>query len=131
MSDILTFLRARLDEDEAAAKWASKGPWKLRAGGYVVGGPNDRDGGPAVSVATGAQQWNGNHIIRHDPARVLREVAAKRELIAECENDHAGNSPDHYDGYWAAAFAFAAVYSDHSDYDSDWRLLTSIAPESP
>lgn len=62
------------------------------------------------------------HIVRHDPARVLREVAAKRRLLAEAsayspELEHGDN------GEWAfdlAVRALASVWSDHPDYRPEW-----------
>ena len=72
------------------------------------------------------------HIARHDPARVLREVAAKRAIIAEhlgtkgyvytddgtpaCET--CGDSTE----LWPCRtiLALAAIYSDHPDHQTDW-----------
>lgn len=75
MDDLVAFLRARLDEDEAAARAASAGPWVQQVG-YISGGPDGR-----VHVAQQAQAWNADHIARHDPARVLAEIDAKRRIV--------------------------------------------------
>ncbi len=56
--DIIAFIKARLDEDEAAAK-----AW------LPFGNPD-----------AAARE----HIARQDPGRVLREVEAKREIIRVC-----------------------------------------------
>lgn len=78
---LVEFLRARLDEDEADAKRAVPGPWAM------VGEPRDTTvfSMPAgISVAHG---WLRDlaHIARHDPARVLAEVAAKRRILDELD----------------------------------------------
>src|SRR5699024_3770632 len=92
VTEIVEFLRARLDEDEAVARKAIEGyrsgEWEMRyppyagSGVYVVG---EEDGyvtcdqeGLSDSVGT---DGIGRHIARHDPARVLREVGAKRAVL--------------------------------------------------
>lgn len=63
MNDLIAFLNARLDEDEAAARAAAEHPWTR------------------FGAQTAAQV---DHIARHDPARVLREVEARRAIIRRC-----------------------------------------------
>lgn len=79
MDDLVTFLRARLDEDEAAAKAA--GGWIGTAGfeqkGWII---VDRP------EAQSAERAESRHMERHNPVRVLREVEAKRRILTE----HAG-----------------------------------------
>lgn len=138
MSDIVEFLRARLDEDEAVARaaiipahdgpnaykphpelaeWlydgdeveyvqtpemlAHKYPDRL----YVTA---DSEGlVPAVNGDVGP------HIARHDPARVLREVEAKRVALDWYLNDDDTVMS-------ATVHAIAAIYADHPDYDAAW-----------
>jgi hypothetical protein len=103
MSDLVEFLTARLDEDEAAAR-----AW------LPIGNPD-----------AAARE----HIARHDPARVLREVEAKRAILAMWQEPET----DRYlpTGEVVAQVAAAdaidsvvrelnAVYSDHPDYDEAW-----------
>lgn len=93
--DALTvFLAARLDEDEAAARAATPGAWKIRPrleGVCIDAGEYDQVIAPGV-VSCGSYCYGGTssvdisdadaaHIARHDPARVLAEIAAKRTLI--------------------------------------------------
>ena len=110
--DLTTFLAARLDEDEAAAiAWVT-----------------------VFSNPTAAQR---EHIARNDPARVLREVAAKRAILAahkhrfEGHGDAFGCDTCHWDRdygmplgvEWCTTLrALAAVHSDHPDYDPSWDL---------
>lgn len=92
MPDIVEFLAARLDEDEQIAKDAGFSQqakararaWSAEPDGFGEGpflfGVNVKDSlGIRVFVATG--QERADHVARHDPARVLADVAAKRRII--------------------------------------------------
>ncbi|MFB9681249.1 DUF6221 family protein [Streptosporangium vulgare] len=61
-------LRARLDEDERKAKKAAQKFFDDAVDGAFVGGPSPED---------------VEHLVHHDPARVLREVEAKRRILDE------------------------------------------------
>jgi hypothetical protein len=84
MPDIVAFLRERLADDEAYARNAfrphgDEGPkngpdWREIWSGTVECGPGGEH------IATFDSQLS-RHIARHDPARVLREVTAKRALV--------------------------------------------------
>jgi hypothetical protein len=50
----------------------------------------------------------------HDPARVLREVEAKRKILAQQPEHDRGRRND-------VLRALAAVYEDHEDYDPAWK----------
>lgn len=92
MDDLIAFLNARLDEDEAEAKAAAN----------------------ALNRHIECDPDNAAHIARHDPARVLREVAAKRAIV-----ERYAKAPD-----WAGGEdvrLLAAVWSDHPDYRQEWR----------
>lgn len=78
MDDLVTWLRAQLDDDERVARMAADGPWCREGAGQIVGGP-----GGQFLIAARSQAWNGDHIARHDPARVLVEVDAKRRILDE------------------------------------------------
>lgn len=64
------------------------------------------------------------HIARHDPARVLREVEAKRAIVEMCESHANAQFPDFEGGYASAAedalTHLALVWSDHPDYRPAW-----------
>ena len=120
---ITEFLEARIAEDERSARDASPGPWTF-SNIASVGGGTIYD--PTVAIAN--VEWDtervdsrirrtrpdwqadatGEHIARHDPARVLAECAAKRVLL--------GNAN------YTALNALAAVYADHPDYKQEWAL---------
>jgi hypothetical protein len=73
----------------------------------------------------------GTHIVRHDPPRVLRDVAAKRAVVQMWLDGIRGqlsqNAPDGLDLVDSAMSLFAAVYSDHPDFRPAW--LPAQAPE--
>jgi hypothetical protein len=99
----------------------------------------------AAGQATGRQSWDGDvtaprgageHVARHDPARVLAECAAKRRLVLACRD--AG--PDLHllgarpagldfpvpptDRHQLAALILALLalpYAAHPDYRPAWR----------
>jgi hypothetical protein len=74
----------------------------------------------------------GGHIIRHDPARVLREAVFKRLLIAKwralIQQIDAEPDPEKRErlaltrhGLDQFAFQLAAVHDQHPDYQEGWR----------
>lgn len=97
-TDLVKFLRERLADDERIARAATAGPWrhspdkhwrKPGTGWFeeaVFAGPPGAD---ATCVAgTGEtddpqSMADAAHIARHDPARVLAEVAAKRQIAEQ------------------------------------------------
>lgn len=120
------FLAARLAEDEAAANRCASGrhdfgrtTWVNRFG--MVTDAADPDCAIADLTAYGAEEPVYAHIARHDPARVLREVEAKRKILARHSDDgfpsciYCGETapcPDVRD--------VGAVWRDHPDYDPAW-----------
>jgi len=150
--DLVAFLAARLDADEAMAKAATGegSPWAWEHTGYgtsswALGHVQTEDGtdlhgniipGSGVVIDTVCESTTGRpadgaHIARHDPARVLREVEAKRRILADYEmwRAHADTDPAGTTPAKMAAGALlpvvrhlAAVYSGHPDYDEAWGL---------
>ncbi len=68
------------------------------------------------------------HIVRHDPARVLREVAAMRQLLDFWSASY--SKPEDFPGpEWDKVRAnagwtvrlLALPYADHPDYREEWR----------
>lgn len=154
-ADLIAFLSARLDEDEAAARAATPGPWthdplkQWHDGDDFVtltkphefvgyGGPSPFRGCIATTGNPSQKEAvrNAVHIARHDPARVLREVAFARWLIKEANvletyrAELSEQAPDsiRLEAATAAADhamltvrARAAVYADHPDFKETWR----------
>ena len=146
--DIVEFLRARLDEDEAVARAAidEDRPAVHWMWEQVDGEPGDPlwlrtvEEFPTISgvgdlpafplgydVLVGESLPAMPHIARHDPARVLREVEAKRDAVRAAERvlfPSQSRRGDFWDGQRAYAEAslriLASVYADHPDYDPEW-----------
>lgn len=76
--DLVAFLKARLDEDEQAAKAATSGRWMALDGGVMA---LEDESWPVTSTETECERDDRVHIARWDPARVLAEVQAKRRII--------------------------------------------------
>lgn len=93
MDDLVRWLGEQLDEDERAAR---------RAADYDDGAAHDVHGPPGTWACLDESEWFGPsyrggviaprignvnapelgaHIVRHDPARVLREIDARREAL--------------------------------------------------
>src|SRR3954465_6878812 len=113
MDTIVEFLRARLDEDEQIARAAEPGPWLAVDGpdGGVGFGPED------FAIAydyTGKHRASHAHVANWGPDRVLRETAAKREVVnlvdSKCGAD--GGYVDGWEdaGLWAVK-ALAMPYA--------------------
>lgn len=86
VDDLVTQLRAQLDVDERVARACiydnATGRWYVQAAdGYIHEAVTDETG---LRLATGTDAVNV-HAARHDPARVLREVEAKRLILNEYE----------------------------------------------
>ncbi|GAA1676299.1 hypothetical protein GCM10009733_086580 [Nonomuraea maheshkhaliensis] len=101
MDELITFIRARLDEDERGARDATPGPWSYDPGkewydgddfvtmtngqefvGY--GGMSLFRGAVCITGDAGHAQSakDAEYIAGHDPARALRETEAGRRTLA-------------------------------------------------
>ncbi|MFE2965530.1 DUF6221 family protein [Streptomyces sp. NPDC059340] len=126
MDELVRWLGEQLDEDERIARDADPGPWKSDSLGrhdqaaIKLGSPTSTsliqfDGSRAAA--------NGQHVARHDPARVLREIEAKRDLLRLAERAH-----DYHETFtsgFASALEgtlrlFALAYADRPGYREEW-----------
>ncbi|MEU0940117.1 DUF6221 family protein [Embleya sp. NPDC005971] len=119
IDEVVAFVRARLDERErdAAAAAGEVGPdWYYDTRHGRVASHREQD-----LVATGSQDHLGRecgaHIARHDPASVLREVAAQRHLI---DDTHWGGGPETEDAYHQICRILATAHAGHPDYKTEW-----------
>jgi hypothetical protein len=149
--EIGEFLNARLDEDEQMAQAASAGlPW--RAGTKSDGLPSRNEWDldlvyqyPDESGVVQCSPEEAPHIARHDPARVLAEVAAKRRIVEIHQRKVSDGYPDvivcsecgptdderwrvqkweqYQGGAWPCRTLrlLASVYAEHADYNPSWR----------
>lgn len=113
MDELVTFLHARLDDDEQTARGALE-----RWPGSEIG----QLGIPAAAT----------HIARHDPARVIRDIDAKRQILRHItpeldagsggvDSDEFGDELAHWTRLLTIARLFAQAYADHPNYQEDWR----------
>jgi len=136
MDDLVQFLRARLAEDEQIAHIgdATEPPLSFRQigdTGVIVAS----DGKHAEECANG--NWTGiaEHIVRHDPARVLAEVGAKRRLLEAHGPLNVEGDPftgcttcswrDEMDELWVrwpcpTLRLLALPYASHPNYRPEW-----------
>jgi hypothetical protein len=137
MDDLVAWLRACIDEDERAALaanvkqndpdwWVS--PVTAAPGNYTV--RSRRDNRPIARVQTldgddiPAGILDGDavasHIARHDPARVLAEVKAKREIVRALEDQLRDDDTDETANWMLATLA--AIYADRPGYREEWKV---------
>lgn len=121
---ITEFLLARIAEDEEVARsaidssgWGSSpdGRWRLVEVPYEGEWPRNPD---AEHVMWAGSEWT-IHASRHSPARILRECAAKREIIerhSHCDDVSYGDAST-----CPEVSTLAAVYAGHPDYQEEWR----------
>lgn len=108
MSELVSFLRARLDEDERTGLDAVR----IRSAVYTdrVVDPDDHvaawDDHPAGVVIVGPERW-------------LREVAIKRAILAAAVEDVDARGAERE---WAnyTLSELASVYVSHPDYRPEW-----------
>jgi hypothetical protein len=129
MDDLVVWLRTQLDEDEARAMAAPRGPWSVQVSGSIV----DADGGRVIPSVGGALDGRAvrwpegpvvEHVVGHDPARVLREIDAKREVVRLAERAH-DYAPTFTSGFAAALEGvlrmYAVAYADRPGFREEWR----------
>ncbi|EPD94626.1 hypothetical protein HMPREF1486_03179 [Streptomyces sp. HPH0547] len=132
--DLVAWLRTQLDDDESAA---------LGAKGDTSGRWTQDDGPPEDIVLFDKSGkltlGQARHIGRHDPARVLREIDAKRRITEvhhvvggwQDEDGHdlgdgceeCGHSEEYSDrGGWCETLRLLALpYADRPGYREEWR----------
>jgi len=164
---IVEFVNARLDEEEQAAKAATQydpAPWESTTSddrptnadrdpegisphsGWVLNARRENLWDDEGCLAMGAAA--ATHIARHDPARVLRDIAAKRAIVAAYlpagGDPHPGLPCINYEGQDPANYSewdtcsrhikaserrihhdyvirlLASAWSDHPDCDPAW-----------
>ncbi|MGY5127323.1 DUF6221 family protein [Streptomyces nigrescens] len=119
---LVAFLRARLDEEEVAAHTAPAGPWHADGDSVYASHPADL-------VVEYAYNDGAEHIARHDPARVLAEIEAKRAIVDQYaevqEMDREDAEPEfaygRAVGLGEAVRLLALPYQEHPDYRPEWR----------
>lgn len=109
--DLVTFLQARLDEDEAAARRAKPGPWTNDGGVYAAH--------PMDEVVEYVYDDSADHIARHDPVRVLSDVEAKRRIVDLSEATWRTHGGCDRCVTCLTVRLLALPYADHEDYQPE------------
>lgn len=139
MEDLITWLRACLDDDEKTAKAAISGNWQAQRSEY---GPNGEweilawqtNGTAKRVVYTGYEggivsKENALHIERHEPRRVLEDIRMKRDLLDEYEAvahlDTDNPEPEYAHGraggLGEAVKMIAAAYRHRPGWKQEWE----------
>lgn len=140
IEEIVAFLTARIGEDEQVAQAAieevgepewigsdeSGHAWRYQHSG--VWGDDDGPCSEAPEVATTGLKLVQRHIARHDPARVLREVKAKRRILARHAECGTGSGYCDDGGHDLGGLGcgdlrdLAAPFSGEPGYDERWAV---------
>jgi hypothetical protein len=146
MDELVQFVRDRLDEDEVLALATTPVPvtgrWRASRDKHadrdasltIIQGADDVDPGSQeyssdVPVIAYAAEWhdeaeaNLRHIARHDPARVLTGIEAKRRLVDDMAKIVGGDYIDDGEPVLAewVLLLLALPYAAHPDYREEWR----------
>ncbi|NUO42393.1 MAG: hypothetical protein HOV82_10175 [Streptomyces sp.] len=124
MDELVEWLRAQLDEDERTARAAGSDVWRRQDHPSDTVAVYDLKGEPVVYDEGWPTEAQQAHIAAHDPARVLREIDAKRDLLRFAEGVH-----DHHATFTTGVASrleatlrlFAAAYVDRPGYRDEWR----------
>jgi hypothetical protein len=132
MSALVEFLLARISDDAGIAESVSPPPWHVVDGDdevYII----SQDFGEQIAVT---DHLNVDHIMQWDPARVLAECEAKRQIVdhaatvssmdqqIESEWGTRGSVPWDEDEGIRLLRLLALPYADHPDYDQAWTFTT-------
>lgn len=141
MTDLIAFVNARLNEDQKTAQAAAE-LCGCHPAAPVWTHIDDPDDGDRIVIEDDphrdrmtklklTRKWSrtyqdlfhGRHIARHDPKAVLADIAFKRQLLVLfdiCNEEGFGGS----DGWVLirdAVYQLAALWSDHEDYNPNWK----------
>jgi hypothetical protein len=147
VSELTDFVLRMIAEDEAAAETAVDAcsgvselspHWEAEVGHSADGRAFAAVYGAPVQASRQAFAGVAEHIARHDPARVLAECAAYREIVelhtpedyegALCTTCNDLSNPYLFDGDRLirnpcdTLRALASVWAGHSEFDPEWGL---------
>src|SRR5665647_728483 len=135
MSDLTSFVLARIAEDERFAHQAMGG-----GDGHWASWNRSWDTSPTRDLAADGVRVAAlpmtidEHVCRHDPARVLAECEAKRRIVEEhpaeryadvderfCKRCRAGLFEREVGWPCATLRSLALPYADHEQFREEWR----------
>jgi hypothetical protein len=86
MGELVQWFTTQLDEEERVAQQATEGPWVAEVSGEtghcVIPADAQSTREYVAKTQLYAATFDAEHIARHNPERVLREIDAKRKLLA-------------------------------------------------
>jgi uncharacterized protein DUF6221 len=129
MSDLMAWLKACVDADEAAARESfHEGQRWITEEEGVYRWPDDE----LVHMAD--RKADARHVARHDPARVLREVAHKRRVLDRHQGYHSPamcswcSDSEKYAPWPCPDIAdMVAIYGDQPGYEQFASLLAEAS----
>ncbi len=134
LDELVAFLEERLDDDEYGAKAARSEAWMVEQDAAATPGQVPAESRVVIGAdgESGIARVNGRdralHIARHDPARVLHEIEAKRRILQEVTRVEPDAPPGTVGRPEGANVTMVAVlemlalpYADHGDYRAEWR----------
>ncbi|WP_406227378.1 DUF6221 family protein [Streptomyces anthocyanicus] len=122
MDELVQWLSAQLDADQAKAQAIGEETWEARYVDSVNDYPDTATvrlpGGDDVAVMERYSMRDAEHIAAWDPARVLREIDAKRRIV-----DRYAWLREHGDtGNMAGVLQVLALpYANQPGYRDEWR----------
>lgn len=132
VGELVAWLRAQLDDDQAEAEAATPGPWidaSGNAGDVIVEQLSDAEGHLVAEIETCVDHpdvdraADAAHIARHDPAAVLADVAAKRAILdlhdAVPEEEHCAWDQERKP--CQTVRLLASAYAHRPGYRDQWR----------
>jgi hypothetical protein len=114
MRELVVWLTACLDEDEEIARAATQGKWVWSREFVTPPGYHHRTVGPL-------EPGDAAFIAEHNPARALREIAAKRRVITGLQHLSRGDDPFVSSIADDSLRVLAEPYADRPDYRDEWR----------
>lgn len=132
MDELVAWLGVQLDEDERIVQEALRyvdADWRRDAEGNIAVASGMTAAGPQ-SVAITADRWKRPmldspgvvaHVAEWDPARVLREISAKRRTLIRCEESMLSANPMLVHFAKQTVWEMALPYADRPGYRDDWR----------
>lgn len=115
------FLLARIAEDEAVARFCCAGfgaRWRVTENGQTM--VEDETGSEVIHYDGARNLSDVDHIARHDPARVLAECAAKRQVVQDARDMTADSGM--YGHGWRLLEFLAMPYASHPEYQKRWKV---------
>lgn len=127
MDELVRWLGKQLDADAARAAAAGGDSWRRQEHPSETVAVYDSKGEPVVYDEGWPTPEQQEHITEHDPARVLREIDAKRRIAALHARPHHQCVTEDGPTQWHAADPCATLrllalpYADRPGYREEWR----------